>query len=71
MGKNTENVIGTPTIILMGAGAVISAALFYLMFKFADDGNLLMVVLTSSLIVVISFGVVKGLTLISKNKFFK
>jgi hypothetical protein len=71
MGKNTENAIGTPTIILMGAGAVISALLFYFMFKFADDGNLLMVVITASLIAVISFGVVKGLTVISRNKYIK
>jgi ABC-type Fe3+-siderophore transport system permease subunit len=71
MGKNTENAIGTPTIILMGAGAVISALLFYFMFKFADDGNLLMVVITASLIAIISFGVVKGLTVISRNKYIK
>jgi hypothetical protein len=71
MGRNTENAIGTPTIILMGVGAVISALLFYFMFKFADDGNLLMVVITASLIAVISFGVVKGLTVISRNKYIK
>ena len=42
MGKDTENVLGIPTIILMGVGAILSAILFYFMFKFADDGNLLM-----------------------------
>ncbi|MHB8102692.1 MAG: hypothetical protein ACYDEF_11100 [Methanosarcina sp.] len=71
MGKDTENVLGGPTIILMGIGAVVSAVLFYFMFKFADAGNLLMVLLTASLIAVISFGVVKVLVSTSKNKYIK
>jgi len=71
MGKDTENVLGGPTIILMGIGAVVSAVLFYFMFKFADAGNLLMVLLTASLITVISFGVVKVLVSTSKNKYIK
>jgi len=71
MGKDTENILGGPTIILMGIGAVVSAVLFYFMFKFADAGNLLMVLLTASLIAVISFGVVKVLVSTSKNKYIK
>ena len=71
MGKDTENVLGIPTIILMGVGAILSAILFYFMFKFADDGNLLMVLLTASLIAVISFGIVKGLVSISKHEYNK
>lgn len=71
MGKDTENVLGDLTIILMGIGAVVSAFLFYFMFKFADAGNLLMVLLTASLIAVISFGVVKVLVSTSKNKYIK
>lgn len=71
MGKDTENVLGGPTIILMGVGAVVSAVLFYFMFKFADAGNLLMVLLSASLIAVISFGVVKVLVSTSKNKYIK
>jgi hypothetical protein len=71
MGKDTENVLGIPTIILMGVGAILSAILFYFMFKFADAGNLLMVLLTASLIAVISFGVVKVLVSTSKNKYIK
>ena len=71
MGKDTENVLGIPTIILMGVGAISSAILFYLMFKFADDGNLLMVLITASLIAVISFGIVKGLVSISKHEYSK
>ena len=71
MGKDTENVLGGPILILMGIGAVISAVLFYFMFKFADDGNLLMVLLTASLIAVISFGIVKGLVSLSKHNYSK
>ncbi len=71
MDKGTKNSLGSPTIILMGIGAILSAALFYFMFKYADQGNLLMVIITSSLIVVVSFGVVKGIAYISKHKYTK
>jgi ABC-type Fe3+-siderophore transport system permease subunit len=71
MDKDTKNSIGSPAIILMGIGAILSAALFYFMFKYADQGNLLMVIITSSLIVVVSFGVVKGIAYISKQKYIK
>jgi VIT1/CCC1 family predicted Fe2+/Mn2+ transporter len=71
MGKDNDNVLGIPTIILMGVGAILSAILFYFMFKFADDGNLLMVLITASLIAVISFGIVKGLVSISKHEYSK
>jgi hypothetical protein len=71
MDKSTENVLGKPAIVLLGIGVMISAVLFYFMFKFADEENLIMVVLTASLIAVISFGIVKGLSTISKNKFIK
>lgn len=53
--------IGGSVIILMGVGATLSATLFYFMFKYADQGNLIMVVLTSLLIVVVSIGTMKGL----------
>jgi len=53
MDKGTKNSLGSPTIILMGIGAILSAALFYFMFKYADQGNLLMVIITSSMIVVV------------------
>lgn len=71
MGKDTQSVLGGPAIVLLGIGAVLSAALFYFMFRYADEGNLLMVIITSLLIVVISTGVIKGLTSISRNKFSK
>ncbi len=47
MDKDIKNSLGSPTIILMGIGAILSAALFYFMFKYADQGNLLMVIITS------------------------
>jgi hypothetical protein len=56
--------IGGSAIILMGIGVTLSATLFYIMFKYADQGNLVMVVFTSILIVVVSTGTMKGLTYI-------
>ena len=67
--KDIKNSLESPAIILMGIGAILSVALFYFMFKFADQGNLIMVVLTALLIVVVSFGTMKGLAYISKRKF--
>jgi ABC-type Fe3+-siderophore transport system permease subunit len=71
MDKDTKNSFASPAIILMGIGAILSATLFYFMFKYADQGNLLMVLITSSLIVVVAFGVVKGISYVSKQKFAK
>lgn len=64
MFKYGKWAIGGSVIILMVIGATLSAALFYIMFKYADQGNLIMVVLTSLLIVVVSTGTMKGLTYI-------
>lgn len=63
-----KNPLGTPSIIVMTIGAIISIALFYFMFKFADQGNLIMVILTALLIVVISFGTTKGLAFFSRRR---
>lgn len=64
MSKCGKWAIGGSAITLMGIGATLSAALFYFMFKYADQGNLIMVVLTSLLIVVVSIGTMKGITYI-------
>jgi amino acid transporter len=69
MDKEDKNPLGGPTIILMGVGAILSVALFYFMFKYADQGNTIMVILTALLIVVVSFATMKGLAYISKRKF--
>ena len=71
MGKDTEKMLGTPTLIIVGAGAILSAFLFHFMFKYADEKNLLMVLLTALLIAVVSIGVVKGLVYTSKQKYSK
>jgi len=71
MGKDTGNVLGGPATILVGVGAVLSAVLFYFMFKYADEANLFMVFLTTALIAVISIGVAKGLIYISRRKYSK
>jgi hypothetical protein len=68
MEKNVKKPSSSPIIILVGIGAVIDAVLFYYMFKFADEGNLLMVLLTSALIVVVAVGVTRGIAYISRHK---
>lgn len=71
MGRDTGNALGSPTVILMGIGAVLDVILFYLMFKFADQGNLFMVLLTAVLIVVVALGISKGLAYISRHNYDK
>jgi len=71
MGNDTEKMLGTPTLIIVGAGAILSAFLFHFMFKYADEKNLLMVLLTALLIAVVSIGVVKSLVYTSKQKYSK
>ena len=71
MGKDTEKILGIPTLILMGAGAILSAFLFHFMFKYADEKNLIMVLLTALMIALVAFGVVKGIVYTSKQKYRK
>ena len=71
MGKDTETILGIPSLILVGAGAILSAFLFHFMFKYADEKNLLMVILTALLIAVVSIGVVKGIVYTYKQKYSK
>jgi hypothetical protein len=71
MGKDTEKILETPTLILVGAGAILSAFLFHFMFKYADEKNLPMVILTALLIAVVSIGIVKGIVYTYKHKFSK
>ncbi len=71
MGKDNGNALGSPAIVLMGIGAVLDIILFYLMFKFADQGNLFMVILTAVLIGVVALGITKGLSYISRHNYDK
>lgn len=71
MRKDTENVLGGPAKILVGVGAVLDVILFYVMFKFADEGNLSMVILTALLIGIVAFGITKGLVSISRHSYSK
>lgn len=71
MGKDTETILEIPTLILVGAGAILSAFLFHFMFKYADEKNPLMVLLTALLIAVVSIGVVKGLVYTFKQRYSK
>lgn len=68
MSKDTEKILGSQTLILVGIGAILSAFLFHFMFKYADEKNLLMVLLTALLIAMVSIGVVKGLVYASKRQ---
>jgi hypothetical protein len=68
MEKSVEKPSSTPVIIIIGVGAVIDAILFYYMFKFADQGNLFMVLLASLLIVVVAIGVTKGVVSLSRRR---
>jgi len=72
MGRDTEKVLGGPAIALVGIGAIIDIILFYFMFKFADEEeNLLMVISTAVLIGIIGLGVAKGLVSLSRRNYEK
>lgn len=66
MGRDTGKALGRPAIILIGIGAILDVILFYLMFKFADEGNLFMVLLTVALIILAALGITKGLVSVSR-----
>ncbi len=68
MRKDTEKILGGPAAILLLVGLALSAILFYFMFKFADEENLLMVLLTTSLICIIAIAIARGLVSVSKYK---
>ena len=68
MRKDTEKILGGPAAILLLVGLALSAILFYFMFKFADEENLLMVLLTTSLICIIAIAIARGLVSINKPK---
>ncbi|MGA9188945.1 MAG: hypothetical protein WB014_10415 [Methanosarcina sp.] len=71
MRRDTEKALGGPAIVLVGIGAVLDVILFYFMFKYADEENLFMVLLTAALIGVIAIGIAKGLISISRRSYNK
>ena len=56
---------------MVGIGAIIDIILFYFMFKFADEENLFMVLLTAALIGIIALGIAKGLVSLSRRNYEK
>ncbi|AKB74846.1 hypothetical protein MSLAZ_1585 [Methanosarcina lacustris Z-7289] len=68
MRKDTEKIMGGPAAILLLVGLALSAILFYLMFKFADEENLGMVLVTTFLISIIAIAIARSLVSISKYK---
>ncbi len=71
MGRDTGKALEGPSIALVGIGAITDVILFYFMFKFADEENLLMVLLTAVLVVVVAMGITKGLVSISRHNYGK
>lgn len=71
MRKDTGNALGGPAIVLVGIAAILDVILFHFMFKFADEGNLFMVLLTALLIVFIAMGTTKILISISRHDYGK
>ncbi|MGB9940618.1 hypothetical protein [Methanosarcina sp.] len=71
MGRDTGKVLGGPAIALVAIGAILDVILFYFMFKFADEENLFMVLLTAALIGIIALGIAKGLVSISRRNYGK
>lgn len=67
MRKDTEKSFGKPALILLFLGGVFTVVLFYFMFQFAEQENLVMVIATALLIGVISLIVAKGLVYISRH----
>ncbi len=61
MGNTIENLYGVPALILFVVGILLSGILFYSMFKYADEGNLLMVILIPLAISLIALGIARGL----------
>jgi hypothetical protein len=71
MDRDTGKALGGPAIVLVGIGAIVDIILFYFMFKFADEENLFMVLLTAVLIGVIAMGIAKGLVSMSRRNYGK
>ena len=55
MVRDTGKALRGPAIVLLAVGAVFNIILFILMFRFADEENLLMVLLTAALIGIIPY----------------
>ena len=68
MRKDTEKILGGPATILLVVGIALSTILFYFMFKFADEENLFMVILTTLLISIIAIAIARGLVSMNKPK---
>jgi hypothetical protein len=71
MGRDTGKTLGGPAIILLGVGTILNIILFVLMFRFADEENLFMVILMAALIGLISLVVAKGLVSLSRRNYGK
>ncbi|MCQ1534371.1 hypothetical protein FTO70_01390 [Methanosarcina sp. KYL-1] len=60
MSNTIEKMYGGPAVFLLVVGILISTILFYFMFKYADEGNLMMVIAIPLVISLLAFGIARG-----------
>lgn len=60
MGNDIESISVGPVLCLLVVGILISSFLFYFMFKYAEEGNLVMVILIPLLVSIISIVIGKS-----------
>lgn len=62
MSNTIENLYGAPVLCLLAIGILLSTVLFSFMFKYAEEGNLLMVILIPLVVSLIALGIAGGLS---------
>jgi hypothetical protein len=70
MSNTIENLYGAPVICLLVIGLLLSTVLFSLMFKYAEEGNLLMVILIPLAVSLIALGIAGGLSSTTNEWFY-
>ncbi|WP_440956621.1 hypothetical protein ACSAZK_06865 [Methanosarcina sp. Mfa9] len=61
MSNTIEKIYGGPALFMLVVGMLLSSILFYLMFKYADEGNLLMVISIPLVISLIALVIARAL----------
>lgn len=70
-GTDIEKLYGWPAFFLLAVGILLSSLMFYFMFKYAEEGNLLMVIslplLVSIIAIIIGKSLVSGINDLSQE----
>lgn len=66
MSNTIEKLQMGPVLAFLVVGILLSSILFYTMFKYADEGNLFMVILIPLVISAIAFGI--GMSIVPGSK---